>query len=132
MSGGATWPIEENTSVWTTAPRRISGSTWAANAAVRKDHVAMTIRVGQAAFVCVKRREDTRHLKKVYQILALPPGELLVETGLVVGDCDVVECRGVDSIPVDFQERAVVLEVLRHIAMPVHIAAIDPILLAAG
>jgi hypothetical protein len=45
---------------------------------------------------------------------------------------DEVERRRVDGVAVDLDQRAVVLEVLRHVGVAVQVAAVDAVALAAG
>src|SRR4029434_1132111 len=65
-------------------------------------------------------------------LLVLPPGELLIVAGLVIGRRNVVKPGSVESVAIDLDERPVVLEVGRDISMPLHIAPIDLVALLAG
>src|SRR5260221_14730169 len=48
----------------------------------------------------------------------------------MIGRSDVIETGCIQRIAVDFEQRAVILEVLRYVRVAVHIAAIDLVLLA--
>ena len=75
-------------------------------------------------------RKRSRNQKQIDQLLILPPGELLVEAGLVVGEGDIVERRRVERVAIALDQRSVVFEILRDIGVAVHVAAIDLVLLA--
>src|SRR5690349_21458422 len=70
-------------------------------------------------------------MEQVNQLLVLPPGEFLVIAGLVVRRRNVVEARGVKPVAVDLDQGAVILEVGGYVRMAVHVAAVNPVLLAA-
>ena len=71
-------------------------------------------------------------MEEIREFLVLPPREFLVVPELVVRGHDVVEGRHIERVAVDLDQRAVVLEVLRNIRMPVHVAAEDLELAISG
>src|SRR5262249_48969178 len=98
--------------------------------AVSEDRVSMSVRKSQTALRAIKRCECSRYLEQIDELLVLPPGELLVVSRLMIRERDVIEGRGVEPVTIAFKQRAVIFEVLRHVSMAMHVAAINLVLLA--
>ncbi len=102
------------------------------DAALGEHHVAMAVRIGDAAFVGEHGREDPRDVIRVGELLRQPPRILAAGAVVVVAVADPVEGNGVDGVAEHVFERAVRRAVPGNFRVPMKLAAQEAIGLAAG
>src|SRR5947208_1999286 len=101
-------------------------------AALRPDNIAVAIGIRDAPLVAVHGDKGTGDRVQVVGLLRPPPAIFIVVTHVVIRDHDVIEGGRIQTVTVQVHEGAVADAVQGNIGVPVQVAAVDVIYLAAG
>ena len=101
------------------------------SAAVREDHVAVSVGVLDRALVGEQRNERRTDAEDVDELLAAEPVVFVGHAEVVLGDGEEIQRARIDRVAVSVLGRAVVVAVPGDLRVAVHVAAVDLVALAA-